>query len=75
MSNLNYRAVLEDGDASRERPLQILGNSLEQIEEWAKKVLNTAIDGAVVNVFQTIETQIKIIPKPKPELKADARPK
>jgi hypothetical protein len=62
---LRYRAVLKDGDETRERPLVIYGNGLAQIEQWAALVLKQAPDGAVVNVYQSIEQHIKILAKAK----------
>ena len=60
-----YRATLDDGDATRERPLTIYGESLEEIERWAGEVLKKALDGGVVNVYMTVEQHVKMIPKPK----------
>jgi hypothetical protein len=59
-----YRATLEDGDTSRERPLTIYGDSMEEIEKWAAAVLPGALQGGAVNVYQTVEQHVKMIPKP-----------
>lgn len=59
-----YRAILADGDTTRERPLQIFGESIEELERWALKVLKDAPDGAAVSVYQTVEQYVKLIPKP-----------
>jgi hypothetical protein len=63
--SLRYRATLDDGDQTRERPLTIYGNSLEAIHEWAGAVLAKALDGAAVNVYLTVEQHVEMIPKPK----------
>ncbi len=65
MSYPKYRATLEDGDTTRERPLTIYGEDLREIERWAEVVLKSALDCGAVYVFQSIEQQIKLIPKPK----------
>jgi hypothetical protein len=64
-----YRAILIDpGNTAQERPIQVFANDRKNIDEWAAKVLQSAISpGAVVWVYQTIETQVGLIPKPKPE--------
>ena len=69
---MKYRARLFDpGNANAERPLEIFGNSLVEIERWAGEVLRNAVaPNAAVNVYQSIEQQIKILLKPKPEAKA-----
>ena len=64
-----YRATLHDGDTSRERPLTIYGNILEEIERWAAEVLKGALDGAGVNVYQLVEQHVKLIPKPREKAK------
>lgn len=62
-----FRAILIDkGNATQERPLQIFGNDRAEIDKWADTVLRTAISpDAVVWVYQTIETQVALITKPK----------
>jgi hypothetical protein len=60
---MKYRATLTDNDASRERSLTIHGNSMPEIERWAATVLETAIEGAAVNVFALEERHVKMIPK------------
>jgi hypothetical protein len=66
-AGMKYRATLVDNDKTRERPLTIYGNSIEEIRAWAKSVLPKAMDGAVILVFQTMEQQVETIRKePKP---------
>jgi hypothetical protein len=69
-----YRAILIDtGNTTQERPLQIFGNDRAIIDDWANKVLAAAISpDAVVWVYQTIEQQVALVTKPKPETKPDA---
>jgi hypothetical protein len=64
-----YRAVLIDpGNSAQERPLQIFGNDLPELKNWAVKVLRSAISPlAVVNIYQTLEQHIAMIPKAKLE--------
>ena len=68
---LRYRALLVDlGDTTAERPVQIFGNDRAEIDRWAEQVLSKAVaDNAAVMVYQTIETQVGLIPKPKKEAK------
>jgi hypothetical protein len=54
---------LDDGDTTRERPLTIYGNSMQEIEAWATQVLPKALEGGAVNVYQMIEQHVKMIPK------------
>jgi hypothetical protein len=67
-----YRAILIDsGNTTQERPVQIFGNDRAKIDEWAQAVLNAAVSpDAVVWVYQTIEQQIALIPKRKPDAAA-----
>jgi hypothetical protein len=58
-----YRAILDDGDTTRERPLEIFGNDLSEIRRWAGVVLLKALDGGSVNIYQTIEQHVEIILK------------
>jgi hypothetical protein len=67
LPGLKYRATLCDGDTTRERPLTIYGNSLEEIERWAEQVIPKALDGGAVNVYQNIEQHVKLIPKKRVE--------
>jgi hypothetical protein len=62
-----YRAILIDpGNTAQERPLQIFGNDLPELKNWAAKVLRTAVSPlAVVNIYQTLEQHIAMICKPK----------
>lgn len=64
-----FRAILIDaGNTTQERPVQIFGNDRAEIDRWAAAVLQSAVSPeAVVWVYQTIETQIALITKPKPE--------
>lgn len=65
---MRYRAVLVDRDAKQERPVQILTNSRPSADEWAAMQLEKAASpDAAVLVYQTVEQQIAIIQKPKPE--------
>jgi hypothetical protein len=72
MITLQYRARLIDpGNANSERPLEIFGSDRKEIDEWAEKVLAKAVsERAAVMIWQTIETQVGLIPKPRPEKKA-----
>lgn len=72
MDNLKFRAVLCDpGAISQERPIQIYGNSRADIDSWAEKVLGTSVSkNAAVLVYQTVETQVGIINRPKPATEA-----
>lgn len=65
MNTLNFRAILVDpGNTTAERPNQIFGTSRPEINEWADKVLATAIaKNAAVLVYQTVESQVDIITK------------
>jgi hypothetical protein len=63
MISPHFRAILNDGDATRERPLQIYGNDLAEIRRWAAIVLETALPGAAVNVYQSVEQHVELIPK------------
>jgi hypothetical protein len=64
-----YRAILIDaGNTTQERPLQIFGNDRAVVDDWANKVIQSAISpDAVVWIYQTIEQQVALIVKPKPE--------
>jgi hypothetical protein len=63
MISPQFRAILNDGDATRERPLQIYGNDLAEIRRWASVVLETALPGAGVDVYQSVEQHVELIPK------------
>lgn len=54
-AGLKFRATLADADKTRERPVTIYGNSLEEIQRWAQEVLKTATEPAGVLVYQTME--------------------
>jgi hypothetical protein len=62
-----FRAILIDkGNTVQERPLQIFGNDRAEIDKWADTVLRAAISpDAVVWVYQTLETKVALITKPK----------
>jgi hypothetical protein len=64
---MTYRAVLVDPWVKAGRPVQIFGNHYVEIMRWSREVLKTAGEGAVVNVYQTMEQHIAILPKPKAE--------
>jgi hypothetical protein len=63
---MRYRAVLIDpGVVNPERPVQILDDVWQEIERWANLVLEKAVAAdAFVNVWETREEKIKIIPRP-----------
>ena len=62
-----FRAILVDpGNAAQERPLQIFGNDLPELKNWAAKVLRSAVSpDAVMNIYHTIEQHIAMVCKPK----------
>jgi hypothetical protein len=70
-----YRAILFDsGNTTQERPIQIFGNDRAKLEEWAEVVLKTAVSpNAGVLIYQTIEQQVGLIPKRKPENQEPAK--
>jgi hypothetical protein len=57
-----YRAILIDaGNTAQDRLLQIFGNDLPEMKNWAAKVLRTAVSPlAVVYIYQTLEQHIAI---------------
>jgi len=61
-----YRAILIDpGNTTQERPLQVFGNDRQVIDDWTQNVLKSAIaSDARVDVFQTIESKIAMVFKP-----------
>ena len=61
---MKYHAQLIDTATNTERPVGIYGNDLPEIERWAQAVLATAHREAVVYVYQTHETPLKVIQKP-----------
>lgn len=69
-----FRALLIDsGNTTQERPVQIFGNDRAEIDRWAAAVLQAAISPeAVVCVYQTIETQVALIVKPKKDAPPNA---
>jgi len=69
-----FRAILIDkGNTVQERPLQVFGNDRAEIDKWADTVLRAAISpDAVVWVYQTVETQVALIVKPKDAAAKDA---
>jgi len=69
MNTLQFRARLIDpGNANAERPLEIFGSDRKEIDDWAGKVLANAVsENAAVMIYQTVETQVALIPKPRKE--------
>ena len=69
MNALNFRALLVDsGNKTQERPVQVFASCREEIDRWAKEVLKQAVaDNAAVLVYQTVESQVGLIVKPKKE--------
>lgn len=71
---MRFRAILIDpGNASAERPVQILTNSRQDVTEWAlgndqsPGVLAKAVSlDAIVEVYETLERLTDIIHRPKP---------
>lgn len=63
---MRYRAILNDpGNASAERPSQILSNNREDVDSWAQKVLQSAVsENAWVDVYQNVEQRIAVVRKP-----------
>lgn len=66
---MKYRATLNDpGNLQQKRPVQILSNSREDVDKWAKLQLDAAISpDAAVTIYQTVEQQIGLTVKPKAE--------
>jgi hypothetical protein len=62
-----YRALLIDsGQLNQERPVQIFAQDRSLIDEWTAIVLARAVSpDAVVLVYETAETRIAIVPKPR----------
>lgn len=57
-----YRALLVDPEAKQERPVQVFGNDLSEIQRWSETVLTAAVSkDAAVLIYQTIEQQISIV--------------
>lgn len=71
MNSLQFRAILIDpGNASQERPLQIYATSRKEVDKWADGVLASAVaQNAAVQVYQTVETQVAMLLKPRQEPK------
>ena len=69
MNALNFRALLvESGNKTQERPVQVFASCREEIDRWAKEVLKQAVaDNAAVLVYQTVESQVGLIVKPTKE--------
>lgn len=66
MSNIRYRAILTDpGNLHPERPVQVFGNDLAEVERWAGVTLAKAGKDSWVDIFQTSETRIERVEKPK----------
>ena len=68
---MKYRAILNDpGNLAAERPVQILSNSRDDVDDWITRKLEAAIsDDSWVDVYQNIETRIAVVRKPKKEPK------
>lgn len=66
---MRYRALLVDpGNTSQERPVEVLGNHRGELERWARAVLSIAVSpDAVVKLYEYVEQQIALIPKAKVE--------
>lgn len=64
-----FRAVLIDpGNKLQERAVQIFATSMKDVELWTAFVLPAAVDpNAVVQVWQTVEQQAKLITKKQAE--------
>jgi hypothetical protein len=62
---MKYRAILIDpGNSTQERPVQILTNSRPDVDHWAAGVLSRGVsEKAAVNVYQIEERQIDILTK------------
>jgi hypothetical protein len=73
---MKYRAVLTDsGNKTTERVVQIFGDKRGPIDEWAQDVLKHAVaPDAFVEVYETSEQRIAIVPKPRPTIEAKAEP-
>jgi hypothetical protein len=61
---MKYRAQLFDPGTQLERPVQIFGNSLKDLHDWAEKVLKDAVaDNAAVHFYEQAEKPAGIIQK------------
>jgi len=60
---LQFRALLIDpGDTTQERPVQIFGSSRGEIDRWAEQVLAKAKSPtANVTIYQTSEVKIATV--------------
>ena len=69
MNTLQFRALLVDpGNTTQERPVQIFATNRAEIDSWAALVLDKAVSKtAAVLVYQTVEQQCGMIIKPKEE--------
>ena len=69
MTSLQYRALLVDpGSLNQDRPQQIFGTSLSEMDEWIQKVLSKAVSpDAVVIIYRTTEQELSRHKKPKVE--------
>ena len=61
--NPKYRATLHDNDLTRERSQTTYSNNPADLEKWADKILEQAIDGAAVIIYETTERQMRLISK------------
>ena len=69
MTSLQYRAVLQDpGNLHQERPQQIFGTSLSEMDGWIQATLSSAVSpDAEVIIYRTTEQEISRHKKPKVE--------
>jgi hypothetical protein len=66
---MKYRAKLLEPNTEREKPLQVFGDGYQEISRWAELVLETAPPDSVVCIYETVEQQIALIPKPRVKAK------
>ena len=66
---MKYRAVFQDPeDLVRERPVQMLTNSFQEVEKWRDGMLNkSSSETCYVEIYETSETLIGFKRKPQPE--------
>ena len=63
-----YRAVLVDPGLDSGRPVQVISSSRTDIDNWTNLVLASArAENACVLVYQSVETQVGLVMKPKRE--------
>ena len=66
---MKYRVVFQDlSDSTRERPVQMLTNSFQEVEKWRDGMLDkSSSETCYVEIYQTSETLIGFKRKPQPE--------